>query len=225
MFVGHFAAGFAGKSAAPRTSLGTLFLSAQLVDLVWPTLLLLGVERVRIAPGITRVTPLDFVHYPWTHGLLAGVGWALLLAGGYLAVRRYPRGALVVGLLVMSHWLLDAVTHRPDLPVLPGGDARVGLGLWSSLAGTLAVELLLFAAGVALYARATRARDRVGSWALWSLVAFLLLVYGANLFGPPPASVEQIAVAGHAQWLLVAWAYWVDRHRGLSATSERPRHG
>ena len=216
MFVGHFAAGFAGKAAAPRASLGTLFLAAQLVDLVWPTLLLAGVERVRVAPGATAVTPLDFAHYPWTHSLLAVGAWALLLGGVYAAVRRYPRGAWVLAALVVSHWLLDAVTHRPDLPLAPGGEARVGLGLWGSVAGTVAVELALFAAGLALYLRATHARDHIGVWALAGLVGFLLAIYAANLLGPPPESARQIAVVGHAQWLLVGWAYWVDRHRGRS---------
>ena len=128
MFVGHFGVGFAGKTVAPRASLGTLFLAAQFVDLLWPTLLTLGIERVAIQPGITVVTPFDFVYYPISHSLLTVVGWALLFAVLYYAMRRYPRGAIVVGVLVVSHWLLDAVMHRPDLPLYPGGEARIGLG-------------------------------------------------------------------------------------------------
>lgn len=212
MFLGHFGAGFAGKAAAPRVSLGTLFLAAQLVDLLWPTLLLLGLERVAIAPGATRVTPLDFVSYPISHSLLAAALWGLALGVVFWLARRSLRGAVVVGALVVSHWLLDLVVHRPDLPLVPGG-ATYGLGLWSSLPATLGVELALFAAGLGLYLRGTRARDRTGSVALWALVAFLLAIYAANLLGPPPPSVAAIAWAGHAQWLLVAWAYWVDRHR------------
>lgn len=213
MFIGHFAVGFGAKAAAPRASLGTTFLAAQWLDLLWPTLLLVGLERVRIAPGITRVTPLDFVFYPFTHSLLSVTGWAALFGALYLLIRHSRRGALVLGLAVVSHWLLDLVTHRPDLPLYPGGEARVGLGLWGSLAGTLLVEGGLFALGLALYLRTTRATDRAGSWGLWSLVAFLLLVHLANLFGPPPPSVSAIAWTGQAQWLLVLWAWWVDRHR------------
>jgi hypothetical protein len=128
-------------------------------------------------------------------------------------VRRDQRGALVLALAVVSHWLLDAVVHRPDLPLVPGGTHLVGLGLWSSLAATLLVEVTVFAGGVWLYLRATRPVDAVGTWALWGLAAFLLLIYGANLFGTPPPNVTALAWVGQAQWLLVAWGYWVDRHR------------
>lgn len=219
MFVGHFGVGFAGKAAAPRASLGTLFLAAQLVDLLWPTLLLLGLEKVEIRPGITRVTPLDFVSYPISHGLLAVVAWGLLFAGVYQLARKYAAGAVTMFVAVVSHWLLDLLTHRPDLPLWPGSAAKVGLGLWNSLPATIVVELAIFGSGVALYLRRTKAVDRTGSVALWSLVGFLLVTYAANLFGPPPPAVGPIAWAGHAQWLLVAWAYWADRHRTLSDTA------
>lgn len=216
MFVGHFGVGMGAKALAPRVSLGTLFLAAQFVDLLWPTLLLLGVERVRIDPGATRVTPLDFAYYPVSHSLAGVLLWALGFALAYHALRRYPRGAVVLGAAAASHWLLDATVHRPDLPLYPGGPL-VGLGLWSSYAGTLAVELPLFAAGIALYLRATRARDATGKWAFWGLAGFLGASYAANIFGPPPPSVEAIAWVGQAQWLLVAWAYWIDRHRDAVA--------
>lgn len=216
MFLGHFGVGMGAKALVPRVSLGTLFLAAQFVDLLWPTLLLLGIERVRIDPGATRVTPLDFVYYPVSHSLAIAILWALAFALVYQALRRYPRGAVVLGAAVVSHWLLDAIVHRPDLPLYPGGPL-VGLGLWSSLAAALAVELPIFAAGIGLYLRATRARDATGTWAFWGLVAFLGASYAASLFGPPPPSVQAIAWVGHAQWLLVAWAYWVDRHRDAAA--------
>ena len=221
MFVGHFGVAFAGKSAAPRASLGTLFFAAQLVDLLWPTLLLLGLEKVEIRPGITRVTPLDFVSYPISHSLLAAAVWGGLFAGAYSLARRYAAGAAVMFFAVVSHWLLDLLTHRPDLPLWPGNATKVGLGLWDSLPATLVVELALFGAGVVLYLRTTRAADRTGSIALWGLVAFLLLVYTANLFGSVPPNAGAIAWAGHAQWLLVAWAYWVDRHRVVAAAAPR----
>jgi hypothetical protein len=214
MFLGHFGAAFAGKAAAPRLSLGTLFLAAQLVDLVWPTLLLLGRERVEIEPGITRVVPLDFVSYPWSHSLLMVVVWGVALGSLHWLARRSRRGAVVVGLLVVSHWWLDLVVHRPDLPLVPGGGPRVGLGLWGSPAATLAVELLLFAGGYALYLRRTRATGRLGAVAPWALAAFLVVVYAANLLGPPPPDPTAIAWVGQAQWLLVAAGYWVDRQRG-----------
>ena len=212
MFVGHFGAGLAAKALAPRVSLGSLFLAAQFIDLVWPTLLLLGIERVRIAPGITAVTPLDFEHYPFTHSLLAVLLWGACFTVIYRSISKDFRSALVLGALVVSHWLLDLVVHRRDLPLYPGS-AKVGLGLWDSVAGTLALELAVFGLGAALYLRATRSRDRTGAWALWSLLGFLLLVHLGNLLGPPPPSVAAIAWVGQAQWLLVLWGYWIDRHR------------
>jgi hypothetical protein len=213
MFLGHFGVGFAAKRCAPRVSLGVLFLAAQFIDLLWPTLLLLGVERAAIAPGATAVTPIDFEHYPASHSLLAVAGWAVLVGGGYLALRGARSEALVLALLVISHWLLDALVHRPDLPLAPFGDARVGLGLWNSLPATLLVEMPLFVGGAWLYARATRARDAAGRWGLWGLVGFLLMIHAGNLFGAPPPSVAAIAWVGQAQWLLVLWGFWLDRHR------------
>lgn len=213
MFIGHFAAGFAAKSVAHRVSLGSLFLAAQFIDLLWPTLLLLGVERVRIEPGATVVTPLVFEHYPVSHSLLAVLGWSLLLAVGYFMWRRQWRGALVIGALVLSHWLLDLVVHQPDLPMVPWSDAVFGFNAWSSLWLTLAIEVPLFAVGVWIYARATSPLDATGRWALRGLVLFLLVIYAANLLGTPPPDTRAIAWVGQLQWLLVLWGYWVDRHR------------
>ena len=217
MFIGHFGAGFAAKPAAKQTSLGTLFLAAQFIDLLWPTLLLLGLETVRIAPGATKVTPLEFTHYPITHSLFAVLVWAALFGSVYFIIRRTVLPAVVCSALVASHWFLDAITHQPDLPLVPGGSTRIGLGLWNSPLFAIGLELLIFTVGLILYLRTTRPSDRIGTLSLWSLVAFLLLVYLMNIFGPPPPSVEAIAWTAQAQWLLVAWAYWVDRHRELRA--------
>lgn len=217
MFIGHFGAGFAAKPVARQTSLGTLFFAAQFIDLLWPTLLLLGLESVRIVPGATKVTPLEFTHYPISHSLFAVVVWSVLFGAVYYLVRRSVQAAIVCGGLVASHWFFDALTHQPDLPLAPGGSSRIGLGLWNSPVMAISVELFIFAVGLTLYLRATRPTDRIGSIALWGLVAFLLVVYVMNLFGPPPPSVEAIAWTAQAQWLLVIWAYWVDRHRRLDA--------
>lgn len=219
MFIGHFAAGFAAKSLTPRVSLGTLFMAAQFIDLLWPTFLLMGVERVRIEPGATAVTPLAFEHYPWSHSLLAVVGWAVLLAALHFLLVRNRRSAIVLGALVVSHWLLDLLVHRPDLPLLPWAGPVLGLRLWSSLTLTLALEVPLFMLGVWLYSRSTRALDGAGRWGLVGLVLFLLGVYAGNVLGSPPPSVEAIAWIGQLQWLLVLWAYWVDRHRCATESS------
>lgn len=234
MFIGHYAVGFAARAALgkrfPKTapSLGTFFLAAQWVDLIWPLTLLTGLEQVRIAPGNTAVTPLDFVHYPYTHSLLAGVVWALMVGGVWWLQRRRSaaaggagqaeqagrakQAALWVGAAVLSHWVLDFLTHRPDLPLYPGG-VKVGLGLWYSLSATLAVEGALFVIGALWYLRTTRAKNNRGRWGLWALLAFLVVVYVSNLLGPPPPSAELVSWSALALWLLVAWGYWIDRNR------------
>lgn len=212
MFLGHFAVGFAGKRVAPRAPLALLFVAAQFADLLWPLLLLAGVETVRIEPGTTALTPLDFVSYPISHSLLTLTGFALLLGAAVLVVFRDRRAALVVAALVISHWVLDALAHRPDLPLYPGGP-RVGLGLWNSVPATMAVELVLLVVGVVLYLEATRPRDRTGTLALAALVVFLIAVYLANVFGPPPPNERVLAASALALGLLVAWAAWIDRHR------------
>jgi membrane-bound metal-dependent hydrolase YbcI (DUF457 family) len=212
MFVGHLGLAFAAKRLAPRTGLGTLGAASQWVDLVWPVLLLAGVERVRIAPGDTAWTPLAFVHYPWTHSLAMSLAWAAGFGLVYALATGYRRGAWVVAGLVASHWFLDALTHRPDLPLVPGGAARVGLGLWNHVVATALVEGTIFAVGVLLYATATRPRRRGGSVVLWSLVAFLAGTAAANQLSVPPGETA-IAWAGLSMWLLVAWMAWADRLR------------
>jgi membrane-bound metal-dependent hydrolase YbcI (DUF457 family) len=218
MFIGHFGVGFGAKAAAPKVSLGSLFLAAQFIDLLWPTFLLLGIEQVRIDPTATKVTPLDFEYYPISHSLLAVLGWAVLIAVSYQLLRHYRRGAVVLGLAVVSHWLLDAIVHRPDLPLYPGSAYLLGFNLWSSLSATLVIELLIFVLGVWMYLRVTEPSDGVGKWSLWVLIAFLVVIYLANLFGSPPPNVTALAWVGQAQWLLVAWGFWIDRHRRPVAT-------
>jgi membrane-bound metal-dependent hydrolase YbcI (DUF457 family) len=218
MFIGHYGLGLACKRIAPSVSLGALFLACQLADLLWPTLVLAGVESFTIRPGITAVTPLDFEHYPFSHSLLALCVWGVLLGLIYRAVAGSNwRAAIVLFALVVSHWVLDVVVHRPDMPLAPGLSLRLGLGLWNSVPGTLAVEFLLYAMGVRTYLKSTVARDRIGSIGLWGLVLFLAIVEFANVFGPPPPSVLAVTWSAQAMWLLVAWGYWVDRHRDLIA--------
>jgi len=213
MFLGHFGLGLAAKRASPGTSLGTLWMAAQFLDLIWPIFLLLGIERVEIDPGNTVVTPLDFVSYPLSHSLLGAAGWAFLFAGLYWLLRRKGVGTLVVLLLVLSHWFLDAIVHRPDLPLYPGSSRMIGFGLWNSRSATLLVEGVLFFWGLAMYRRATRPRDAIGTYAFRTLIIFLVLIYLMNLLGPPPPDSHMLALMALAQWLIILWAYWVDRHR------------
>ena len=214
MFIGHFGVGFAAKKAAKRTSLGTLFLAAQFLDLIWPIFLILGIERVEIDPGNTVLTPLNFVYYPFSHSLLAAVVWGLIFGIVYFAIKKDLRSAVWCGLLVPSHWILDLIVHRPDLPLFPGSSSPlVGLGLWNSVYGTIIIEGGIFLAGVYLYFKTTKPKNKAGSISLWALVIFLLLIYFMNIFGPAPDSVNSIGYVGLSQFILIAWAYWIDRNR------------
>ena len=222
MFLGHFGIAFAAKKAAPKTSLGTLVFAAQFADMIWPILLLLGVENVRIVPGLLPASPFDFTSYPISHSLVAQLGWGALLGLIYFAAKRDTKSALLVGGLVPTHWVLDFVAHRPDMPIYPGGP-KYGLGMWNSIPLTISAEYVLFAAGIALYISATRAKDSTGKLALWSLVALLAVLYPASLFGPPPPSVHALAWSAIGIWLTVPWAAWADRRRQSNwDTSETP---
>jgi hypothetical protein len=214
MFLGHIAVGLAGTRAAPSVSLGTWILAVLFVDLIWPFFLLAGLEHVRIAPGITAFTPLDFYDYPITHSLLGGVIWAALLGGIWLLRGSPARVALLVGAGVLSHWVLDVLSHRSDMPVLPNGP-YVGLGLWNSVPATLAVELTLFALAVLVYmgTRGTNRTVLARPARFWILVAFLLVIYIATAFSPPPPDARTLAWSALTMWLLVPWAWWVDRNR------------
>lgn len=221
MFLGHFAIGFASKRLAPEVSLGPLMAAPCLLDLLWPVFLLLGWEMVRVDPGNTAVTPLAFDSYPWSHSLLMTLVWAALVAALYTWHRRGSVAAAVLAAGVVSHWVLDALTHRPDMPIAPGLGTRVGLGLWNSVPGTVAVETAMFAAGLLIYLRTTRAKDRVGRVALWAFVGFLGLMYIGALRGmPPPGSERLVAGVDLAAWILPLWAFWFDRHRRIAAADE-----
>lgn len=215
MFIGHFAVALAAKKAAPKTNLAVLIAAAQLVDLLWPVFLLFGLEHVRIDAGNTVVTPLDFYDYPITHSLAGAAGWSALFGALYYLRTKLSREAAVVALVVFSHWLLDLLTHRPDLPLMGNDSMKFGLGLWNSFAGTMLAEFGLFGIGAYLYSTVTKANNRTGTVALVSLLVFLAVMHAGNLFGPPPPSVEMIAVAGNAMWLFVLWGWWIEKNRTL----------
>lgn len=213
MFIGHFAVGFASKSVAPRTSLAWLMAAPQLADILWPVFLLSGWEHVRIDPTATRFSPLDLYDFPLSHSLAGLVAWATLFAGIYWALTKCRTGAVVLWFAVISHWFLDWITHRPDMPLYPGSH-RYGLRLWDSIAGTMAVELAMFFVGVWLYARTTRARDRIGHYGFAAYVAFMLVLYLGDRFGGPPPDVQSLIwVSIVLVPLVLVWSWWFDRHR------------
>jgi membrane-bound metal-dependent hydrolase YbcI (DUF457 family) len=216
MFIGHNAVGFASKAAAPRASLGVLMAAPMLPDLLWPIFLLLGIEHVRIEPGATRFTPLDFYDYPWSHSLLTVLVQGVLFGGLVRLITRDARGGVVAAFGVVSHWVCDFVMHRPDLPLWPFGP-RVGLGVWNYPSVTVAVEGAMFVAAAVLYREVTKARDRAGTIGFWSLFLLLWMLYFVMIASPPPQTVQQIATMDLAGWLIPLWAAWFDRHRTFTA--------
>jgi len=211
MFVGHLAVALVAKRAAPTVNLGWLMAGVTALDLIWPVFVLAGIEHVRVVQGATAFTPLIFDSYPWSHSLVMAVVWGLALVAIARSRRVIAPAGLLVG-LVVSHWVLDFVTHRPDMPIYPGS-SKLGLGLWNSIPGTLIVELVLYAAGLWIYLRATEARDRIGRWGFLALAVFLVVVYVAFI-GLVPPSIQNLYISALAGIiLLTVWSWWADRHR------------
>lgn len=213
MFIGHFGAGLTAKKFSKSASLGTYFMAAQWIDLIWPILLLLGIEKVVVKPGVSAVTPLDFTYYPFTHSLVGVLVWGILFGLVYFFIKKDKKTSIVMGILVISHWFLDLLVHIPDLPILPGEGIKVGLGLWNSFAATIILEGLIFGLGVYFYYKVTKTKNKTGTYSLIGLIMFLILIYISNLFSPPPDSVEVIGIVGNAQWLIILWGYWIDKNR------------
>jgi hypothetical protein len=223
MFLGHYGVAFALKRAEPKLSLGTLFLAVQLADLLWGGFVLLGWEEVRIVPGYTAVTPLEFVRYPISHSLVGVLAWSLVGAALYFSwptrdTSRHWQAAAIVGLAVLSHYPLDVVVHIPDLPLTGSEDStRLGLGLWNNRAWTFAAEGLVLAVGLAFYLRSRSHRHPVRRGRLAALLLLLIVVYGAAVFGQPPPGVTLLALGDIV--LLVALsvlAGWADRRASVA---------
>lgn len=214
MFLGHYGAGFVAKKFESRASLGTYIMAAVFLDLIWPIFLLIGLEHVQIDPGNTIVTPLNFYDYPYSHSLLMSIVWSLLFGGIYYLVKKNKKTSIILGLCVFSHWVLDFIVHRADLPIAPGVETFFGLGLWNSLPATLIVELSIFLGGAYLYIKTTKAKDNIGKFSLLGFVFLLLIIYAMNLFsGTLPPNTNALAFSALGQWLFVVWGYWIDKHR------------
>ena len=222
MFLGHYGVALAAKRVVPRTSLGTFVLAAQLLDELWCVFVVLGIEHVRVVPGLMAANPLQFVYYPFTHSLAAAIVWSVVFGLIYFRVRHDRRVAAFLGLLVLSHWILDLPMHAPDLQLWPGSAVRLGFGAWRSIPLTIVLELLVFLGGLAVYLRTTRARDRTGEWALWSMVIFLLLIFFSAYVSPPPGSERAVGLSALGIWLFVPWGYWIDRRREVVVGAAAP---
>ena len=213
MFIGHFGVGFGAKKATPRVSLGTLFIAVQFLDLLWPTLLLLNIEKVEIHPELADAKVLAFSYYPYSHSLLFAGIWSVLFGFIYFLLKKDRKSAVVLAICVLSHWILDLIVHFPDLPLFPGRSPLLGFGLWNSTIGTVVVEAAIFIYGLVIYLKATVAKNRTGNIVLWILIGLLVIIHVFSLFGPPPDNVKALAWSAQFQWLFVLLAYWADGNR------------
>ncbi|MCZ7385497.1 MAG: hypothetical protein O8C63_12235 [Candidatus Methanoperedens sp.] len=219
MFIGHYGIGFALKKVEPGLSLGLLIFGAVMLDILFGVFLLAGFEHAKIAPGATVVSPFEFYDYPISHSAVGAVVWA---AVGFLAYWLWPKGdrasrkipAFVLAAAIFSHFILDVISHTPDLTIFGNNSPKLGLSLWNSLGGTIIVEMGIFFVGVILYRRATKSVSSSGKYGLVLMVLILMVFYIGNTFGPPPPDMISVGVISTAgQLALVALAFWVDRNR------------
>jgi hypothetical protein len=212
MFIGHFATGMLSKKADTTISLALLFVAVQFLDLIWPIFVLLGIETVAIEAGITKLTPLDFTFYPYSHSLMMAPVWGILFGLIYYSFTKKTKQALLLGALVVSHWFLDLIVHRPDLPLTPFHDMKFGLGLWNYPLIEILIEFSFFFVGVYVYYTSKAALNKK---AFWSLIVFLLIIQFMNFYGPLPPDVTSVAVGANLIWLFVFWAWWIERKKSI----------
>jgi len=200
MFTGHLAVGLIGKRIEPGISLGAFTFAALLADLILFPLLMAGAESVS--------------DIGYSHSLLMDAVWAALLAAAYYLWRRYRRGAWLLFAAVLSHWVLDVISHRPDMPLAPGTPWRIGLGLWNSFPATLAVEGGLWLIAIVAYVRASRAKTWVGVYVFWLGIALSTLLWLGNIRAGMDPDPIRAGIGGLAVFsILIAWACWMNRAR------------
>ena len=218
MFIGHYAVGFGLKKVEPKLSLGTLVLGATLLDILFGIFMLTGVEHARIVPGASAAAPFEFYDYPISHSALGAVSWSFT---GFLVYWLWPgrdraqrkRPAAVFALAIFSHYVLDVISHTPDMPLLGSASPKLGLSLWDSLPATIAVEIALFIVGIVLYLRARRELRPAAKYGLAALILILTASFLGGSFGPPPPNMTVIGImltAGQAAY--IAFAYWIDKN-------------
>ena len=215
MFVGHYGPSFAAKALKKSIPLWALFLAVQLVDVFWAIFVILGIEKVRIVPGITATNPLDLYYMPYTHSLIAAIIWAIGVA---IACRLVPgfkgwSAAILVGVAVFSHWVLDLLVHRPDL-ALYDDTLKVGLGLWNYPVVAFALEIASLFGGMYLYLRATEPVGRSGRFSMVTFGLVMLAVQGLVFFGPPPTSDKAAAITALISYFIFAGvAFLLEKKR------------
>lgn len=208
MFIGHYALALGARKMDKLPSLAVMFIAVQLLDLLWPVFVLTGIETFEIEVGNTALTPLNFTFYPYSHSLLMAIIWAVLLAAIYFGFTKNKKGATLLAVLVVSHWILDFITHRRDLPLSPFSDAKFGLGLWNLPIVEIILETGIFLGGVYLYFKSANPKRKI---AFWSLIVFFIAIHFMNILGPPPPSVNAVAWSANLMWLFVVWAWWIEK--------------
>jgi hypothetical protein len=216
MVLGHYGVAFAAKKITPRVPLPLLFIAAQLADILWPVFLITHIEKYAIVPGTSVVSPYDFIYYPWSHSLAMDIFWGLLLGILYYRITKYRPGAWMVGLVVVSHWVLDLIVHIPDLPLTPFSNIKLGFGGWNSFVFTIAIESIIFYGGVFIYWKATKAISAAGHWSLILLVLLLSALFFSTFSsssgdGTPLMTIFIIFMVLQIVLILLSW--WVDRTR------------
>lgn len=220
MLVGHLAVALTAKRVEPKVSLGMLVLATMLADLLWCVFMIAGWEHVEFKPGKGAANYFVATDIVLSHSLLMDAVWAGLLGLIFYSVRRYAAGAWIVFAAVLSHWVLDVISHRPDMPLAPGSRIHLGFALWNSVTATLLLEGSFWLAAVILYARGTRPVKRAGVLGYWMVVAMLTLIWYNNVAGPPPPDSSTAPYVSLALFsLTVAWAYWMDVLRPYSVRS------
>ena len=219
MFVGHYSVSFALKKTDRNISLGMLFLAVQFVDILWAIFVLLGIEKVRITPGFTESNSLDLYYIPYTHSLPAAILWSLLLAGifyFYHSANKESafRISAAMGLAVFSHFVIDLLVHKQDLPMI-GNSFKIGFGLWDYRWYAFITETGILFAGFWLYLQATTGTGFSGKYGMWIYIAFLQMVNIINFFfNPPPTNSNIAAISALASYFaLAAIAFWLDKKR------------
>jgi len=219
MFIGHFGVGLALKRADKTLSLGLLFIAVQLSDLIYGVTLLLGVEKVSIIAGASPLTSAEYIFFPYSHSLVATLLLAGLIALIFLVVpfkSSVPksRTALVMATAVLSHFVLDAITHNSEMDLLGNGVYKIGLGLWNYPIASYIVEALLLITGLWIYLRSTKSKGLGGKYGLPILGGILLILNAVNTFGMYPTSAENLAMTMLAVYLsTIVIAFWLDRKR------------
>lgn len=221
MFIGHYGIALAAKKVDKNISLGFLFFATQFADILFFTLVLLGIEKMSFAPGITKVSPLDFTYYPYSHGLAASFIWTgLFFVVSKIAPSKSDSNknkiALAMGATVLSHFLLDVIVHRADLPLLGGDSYKIGLGLWNYVLASFLIELLILLSGLWMYLKSTKGATFVGKYGMIIFSAFVTTVWMASLLTPTPSdfNIKGFAIFGLLfQLIVIGIVSWLDRSR------------